>query len=187
MLHLSSRIKEALYFASKKHDGQYRKGGNVPYVTHPVLVAFGVSEYTEDEEIITGALLHDVLEDCEDISYTLLQEKFGNRVAQMVDDVSIIVIEERMTWKKKKQMYLDKIKHISNEALVIVAVDKMVNMQAYFSALKERGEKELSQYFGGNPDEYLWYYAMVGDILKSRLKEHQVVQDYLKLLELCKK
>ena len=186
MLYLSPCIKEALYFASEKHNGQYRKGGDVPYITHPVLVAFGVSKYTDDEEIIAGALLHDVLEDCEDVSLVLLQEKFGARIAKIVDDVSILATEEHTTWKKKKQMYLDKIKHVSNDALIIIAVDKMVNMQAYFSALKDKGEIELSQYFGGSPGGYLWYYTEVGNILKSTLEGHLIVQSYFNLLKTLK-
>ena len=105
-----SSIKRALYFAAQKHDGQYRKGGRVPYIVHPVLVALSLSEYTDDERIITAALLHDVLEDCPDVSLTHLQEEFGQHIAQLVDEVSLVKEEEYATWKEKKMAYLEKIK-----------------------------------------------------------------------------
>lgn len=185
MLFTSTHIKKALYFAAEKHDGQYRKGGNVPYITHPVLVAFKVSKYINDEEIIAGAILHDVLEDCRDVTFKILQKEFGDRVAHIVDEVSA-PDNTYATWKEKKEAYISKIKNVSDDALNIVAADKMMNMQAYFDALKTRGD-EIKQYFKGTPNEYRWYYGEIGNILTYRLKNHSITQDYLKLLELYKK
>ena len=56
----------ALPVARKLHDGQYRKSGE-PYFTHPlkvcsVLISYGI----EDDITLAAALLHDVLEDCEE-------------------------------------------------------------------------------------------------------------------------
>lgn len=181
-----SSIKRALYFAAQKHDGQYRKGGRVPYIVHPVLVALSLSEYTDDERIITAALLHDVLEDCSDVSLAHLQEEFGQHIAQLVDEVSLVEEEEYATWKEKKMAYLEKIKTASPDALIIVAIDKMSNLQAYFSALREKNENVIS-HFRGTPDDYRWYYAEIGNILKSALGEHQIVKDYFEISELCKK
>ncbi len=181
MLFTSTHIKKALYFAAEKHDGQYRKGGNVPYITHPLLVAFEVSKYTNDTEIIAGAILHDTLEDCQDVTFKLLQKEFGNRIAQMVDEVSASG-NTYIKWKEKKKAYISKIKDASNDALIIVAVDKMVNMQAYFDALKTRGD-EIKQFFGGTPDEYRWYYGEIENILVSKLINNSIAQDYTELLK----
>ena len=119
-------IKKALYFATEKHDGQYRKGsGRVPYIAHPVQVAFIVSTYTKDAEVIAAAFLHDVIEDCPNVSVNLLRKEFGNKIAQLVDEVSLVANKKFATWKERKEIYLKKIKDASKEALIIVAVDKV--------------------------------------------------------------
>jgi len=82
-----NNIKKALYFACEKHDGQYRKGGRIPYIAHPVLVVFGVQKYTSDEDVIATALLHDVLEDCPDVSIDILQKEFGDRITNLVKEM----------------------------------------------------------------------------------------------------
>ena len=178
MVYMSPIIKKALYFAAERHDGQYRKGGRVPYIVHPVQVALGVCAYTDDEEIIAAAFLHDVLEDCADVSIGLLQKEFNDRIAQMVSEVSLVEGEKYATWKEKKEAYLTKIKKASKGALIIVAVDKMNNLRAYFDALRERGDA-VARYFGGTPDEYRWYYTEIGTILMSTLGEHPVVKNYI--------
>lgn len=184
----SRTIKKALYFAAEKHDGQYRKGGHVPYIVHPVLVAFNVLAYTNDEEIISAAILHDVLEDCADVSVVILQKEFGHRITQLVREVSLIESEKdtRTSWREKKEIYLEKINNISMDALIIVAADKINNMQTYFEALQNNSDA-VERSFGGTPGEYYWYYTEIADILSTKLGEHRIVKDYKDILNSYKK
>lgn len=50
-------------FAIKAHEGQMRRGGEEPYVCHPIRVAEMVKEKGGSEEAVLVALLHDVVED----------------------------------------------------------------------------------------------------------------------------
>ena len=176
----SSLIKKALYFAAEKHDGQYRKGGKVPYIVHPTLVAFGVSEYTHDEEIISAALLHDVVEDC-NVNLTDLKNEFGNRVANLVEEVSFVE-DKNQNWKDRKINYLNKMKKVSDDALIILAVDKMTNMKAYFDML-EIDRKIVEKLFSGKPEDYYWYYSEVEKILDASLiSKSSIVVAYKHLL-----
>ena len=81
-------IEKAYNLAKLLHKDQKRKDGQ-PYISHPVEVAIILSRLDFDEEVISGALLHDVVEDC---GFTLEQiaREFNNNVAQMVDCVSAI-------------------------------------------------------------------------------------------------
>lgn len=56
-------IRKAAVFAANAHKGAVRKGGNIPYITHPLDTALIVSSLTEDEELIAAAILHDTIED----------------------------------------------------------------------------------------------------------------------------
>ncbi|MEI6296340.1 MAG: HD domain-containing protein [bacterium] len=185
-MHLSKLFKKALYFAAEKHDGQYRKGGKTPYIVHPIQVAFGVRKYTKDEKIIIAALLHDTHEDCKNVSLSDLKKEFGESIAGLVKEISFVDNKKYSTWKKKKEVYLEKVKLVSKEALLIIAVDKLCNMQAYFGALEDK--KEIKNLFGGTPRDYIWYYKSVGDILElSTLKNHRITKDYFRKIKAISK
>ena len=48
-------IDKAIEFATKAHEGQYRKGTKRPYIVHPVEVGDIVATMTDDEEVISSA------------------------------------------------------------------------------------------------------------------------------------
>jgi len=81
-------ICKAYEMAKLLHAGQRRKDGNL-YVSHPVEVAKILSHLGFDENVVSAALLHDVVEDC-DCSLETIQKEFNNQVAEMVDCVSAI-------------------------------------------------------------------------------------------------
>lgn len=55
---------EALTYARKLHNGQFRKSGE-PYIIHPLIMAcHAVSLGVINDDIIATILLHDVVEDC---------------------------------------------------------------------------------------------------------------------------
>ena len=58
----SKKCKEALAFATKKHEGQTRRGG-LAYITHPIAVAAFLDSQGFDERYILTGLFHDLLED----------------------------------------------------------------------------------------------------------------------------
>ena len=61
-------IEKAIMFATQAHEGQVRKGTDRPYIVHPLEVGRIVASMTEDEEIISAAILHDTIEDCDEIT-----------------------------------------------------------------------------------------------------------------------
>jgi (p)ppGpp synthase/HD superfamily hydrolase len=62
MMEMSLKCKEALAFATQKHDGQTRRGG-LAYITHPIAVAEILESRGFDERYILAGLFHDLLED----------------------------------------------------------------------------------------------------------------------------
>ena len=62
-LHWNNTL-QALSFARKAHNGQYRKSGE-PYIVHPLTCAsHAIALGLHDDQIIAACLLHDVIEDC---------------------------------------------------------------------------------------------------------------------------
>ena len=79
-------IQEAFDFSKKCHFGQKRLSGE-PFIEHPYQTALYLADLKLDKSTLSAALLHDVIEDC-DVSYDVLQGKFGKEVASLVDSVT---------------------------------------------------------------------------------------------------
>jgi (p)ppGpp synthase/HD superfamily hydrolase len=85
-----NKVEEALEFATKAHEGQFRKITYEPYINHPIMVSnlskyFYHSDNTETVEI--AALLHDTVEDTE-VKLNDVYNRFGYNVAHIVHNVS---------------------------------------------------------------------------------------------------
>ncbi len=83
------KIEKALNFAIKAHEGQKRKSGE-DYVVHPILVAIITSFFNKDEDMVTAAVLHDIVEDT---PYTIeyIKKEFGDSIANLVEGLTKIV------------------------------------------------------------------------------------------------
>ena len=79
-------IQEAFEFSKKCHSGQKRLSGE-PFIEHPYQTALYLADLRLDKSTLSAALLHDVIEDCE-VSYDILEDKFGKEVANLVDSVT---------------------------------------------------------------------------------------------------
>ena len=80
-------VRKAYAFAEKAHEGQLRKSGE-PYFVHPLTVAGILSNLMVDAPTIAAGLLHDTVEDCENVTLDVIKQEFGEEVALMVDGVT---------------------------------------------------------------------------------------------------
>jgi len=82
-------LLQAVSFAARAHQGQFRKDGKTPYASHPCRVAFVVRDVfaISDQQVVTAALLHDTLEDTT-TDFDDLVETFGRQVAAWVAALS---------------------------------------------------------------------------------------------------
>ena len=92
-------VARAIAFATKAHEGQFRKGTKRPYIVHPLEVGEIVATLTFDEEIISAALLHDTIEDCQGITREVLAQEFSEHVAELVAQESE---DKSKTWLERK-------------------------------------------------------------------------------------
>ncbi len=80
-------IEKAYVFAENAHRGQLRKSGE-PYFSHPRNVASILVELMLDAPTIAAGLLHDTVEDCDNVSFETIEKEFGTEVSQLVDGVT---------------------------------------------------------------------------------------------------
>lgn len=119
------RDSKALIFATKKHHGQKRRGGE-DYVNHCIRVSNTVSEHTTDQDVIIASLLHDTLEDTA-TTYEELVMEFNKEVADLV--LAVSNDEQEMAKMNGKRDYLaKKINTMSPNALLIKLADRIDNI-----------------------------------------------------------
>lgn len=173
----SPRIERALQKTAYLHKEQERIMDELPYVSHLFSVFLIVSRYTQDEDTLISALLHDAVEDTE---YTLeeLELEFGPAVASIVRGVT----EEKerngkkLPWKERKLGYLENLKKDSEESMLICVADKIHNLQALTSDYQKYGNILWDELTAGL-EEKLWYHREVLTILDERLKHRQAFND----------
>lgn len=118
-------IKRAHSFALERHSGQYRKFTNEPYIRHPEQVVCILAMYLGDVDLLTAAMLHDVVED----THTTIQEVysvFGDRVGNLVEELTTDSRQKRLLGKK---IYMvNHINSLSEDAFTIKIADRLHNV-----------------------------------------------------------
>ncbi len=161
MIDYSEKTKQALEFATNKHEGTVRKGTDTPFISHPIETLEIVSLITNDEDVLCAAVLHDVIEDA-GVTVNELKELFGERVALFVSDESENKrenISPDITWKVRKIEAIKHILHSSLESKIIALGDKLSNMRAIHRDYNEIGDKLWERFNCKDKREQGWYYS----------------------------
>ena len=115
----SERVQKALDYATKKHDGQKRIGGD-DYITHPIAVCEIVKSQGYSDDFLITALFHDLLEDTDAAEEEILQ--LGN---------SEVLTAVKLLTKQKGYDMAQYINAIKNNpiAYVVKSADRLHNLQ----------------------------------------------------------
>lgn len=131
------RVRNAYEMARREHENQIRKSGEL-FFTHPLTVAYYLSEYFMDAAAIMAALLHDVAEDTY-VSIEDIQTVFGSEVSKLVDGVTKlkdvtkdVAQEEPLSKKEIEEATLHKLLGVMTtdvRAVLIKLFDRLHNMR----------------------------------------------------------
>jgi (p)ppGpp synthase/HD superfamily hydrolase len=171
------QIKKAIQFAARKHHGQFRKETEpLPYITHLFSVALLVSQDGAHDDVVTAALLHDMIEDTGTTREELV-EKFNERVAVLVEAVSELKEKDgkKLNWKERKTLYLENLEKAPDDAVLVAIADKIDNIESKLEAFDAEG-KSLMKRWDQAPKEYIWYHGEVLRIAKERLPDHSLTK-----------
>ena len=130
-------INKAIYWAKKYHGEQKRKSGE-PYYSHPLEVAYMISEYKLKTDVIVASILHDIIEDTE-VTAGMILDNFSWRIAEMVDrltrdrpDGTKLSIEQILNNAYQKQ---------DKEILLIKLFDRLHNLTTLDAMTDEKKKK----------------------------------------------
>ncbi len=168
---LTARFDEALAFASRLHRTQTRKGTEVPYISHLLAVTALVIEDGGDEDQAIAALLHDPIEDQGD-NYSGGRDALRQRIGRVFGDTVLNIVkactddegfsksgsDAKLTWRARKQKYLDHLWVLDLPARRVSCADKLHNGRCVLADYRSLGENLWTRFRTGNREDQLWYY-----------------------------
>ncbi len=150
--------------AAARHAGQVRRCSGVPYITHPVAVAWILDRLGFDEDVVIAGLLHDVVEDTP-TPLIEIQDLFGAGVASLVDACSERKLDDaggERPWLDRKREHIASLVDASSDARAIVLADKLHNLRSIRHDLDEG--RPVWEAFHADRESVLRYYR---DILSA--------------------
>jgi (p)ppGpp synthase/HD superfamily hydrolase len=171
---LTDRFDRALLYATHVHGGQVRKETTIPYIAHVLAVAATVLEYGGSEDMAIAGLLHDAAEDQGgEPRLADIRNRFGDRVADIVHACSDSAAagEQKDDWRPRKMRYIEHLKTIDQQTLLVSLSDKVHNARSILRNLRkpEIGSAVWSR-FGKRPKEdTLWYYRELANAFQGLL------------------
>lgn len=138
-----------------------------------------VSTMTQDEEIISAAVLHDTIEDCKSVSKEVLTEEFSERVASMVAQESE---DKSKTWMERKSATIEHLKTAPREVQMIGLADKLSNMRDIDRDYPMYGEELWNRFRMKDKKIIGWYYIGIRDALKEAFQGVDAYEEYCELV-----
>lgn len=153
---MSKMLASAIAYASMMHENQLDKGGK-PYILHPLLLMFRMSQYSTDPELLCTCVLHDVMEDCGVTREDLLSIGMSDRVIYAVMTLSRVDGEtydqfiDRICMSRDAMLVkLEDLKDNSDPSRLIgIATQDLQRIEKYMKAYKkiEIALKSYNQFF----------------------------------------
>ena len=176
-------VTSAVIFAAHAHDGATRKGSGMPYIVHPMEVAAIAASLTDDEALIAAAVLHDVMEDC-GVSYDVLCEQFGARIAALVQAESHTQYDDpEASWLARKRETVEKLARGGREAKLLALSDKLSNMRAIRRDFIQSGENLFAKFHEKSKRLHAWYYRSCAALISQEFSHTDACQELHALID----
>lgn len=178
---LGLKFVDALTCAVRVHDGQKRKGTEIPYVSHVLSVCALVLEDGGDEDEAIAALLHDTLEDCPDeVTASDLARRFGAPVAALVlactDTPPDYTGGPKAEWPVRKAAYVTQIRAEKYPLCRIALADKLHNTRAMVLDQHRYGDEVWKRFNATKEQELKYHRALVEAFREAEAPDYLVAE-----------
>ena len=170
-------LEKAVRIATSAHQGQKRKEADIPYISHPMMVALKLMRHDFPDEVIAAALVHDVLEDTE-FSRDELYKQLGDKVFAIV---LAVTNDDTLSWEDKKMKYVETVKNGPDGTKAVAIADKIHNAESLLMAYEAQGPVVWKNFNKGKAKK-MWFEHAVYDMLKDTW-DHPLLAEYAALIE----
>ena len=138
-------VRKAYIFTAQAHQGQIRTNGE-PYLTHPLAVAYIVSQLRLDTASVCAGFLHDTVEDT-GVTVAQIENSFGSDIAFLVSSLTKL---EKINFNSREQAQAENFRKMlvamSRDLRVVLVklADRTHNMRT-LRFLKPEKQKRIAQ------------------------------------------
>lgn len=179
-----SIFEDAVAFAVQAHKGMVRKASKQPYILHPMEAAVIVGSMTDDQEVLSAAVLHDVVEDA-NVTLTEIRGKFGERVMDLVaseTEYKRVYLPAADTWQTRKNEAVELLRATDDIGIKMLYLgDKLSNLRSISRGLKDQGEAYWQLFNQKDPQKHHWYYRAIAEATRE-LSRYDVWQEFDRLI-----
>jgi (p)ppGpp synthase/HD superfamily hydrolase len=160
-----SKVQKAIYYAKKYHRDQKRESGK-PYYSHPLEVAYMISDYLFRTDIIVTSILHDTIEDTE-LTFETIKHLFGEVIAHQVMDLTRIAGDDnrKISSAETVRVLFEQKKY---DILLIKQFDRLHNMQTIGAKSHEAIKRIVKETIG--------HFIVLAAFLGIRIIEEKLIQ-----------
>lgn len=180
---MMNMLEEAIVYATIMHQGMLRKFSSIPAILHPIEVAQILSTMTDDQEVVTAGILHDIVEDT-DGTLPEIEKRFGKRVADLVNSESEIKLpgeDKRATWQRRKESSLAVLRNSTDIGVrMLWLADKLANIRSLARVYSEQGDAMWSELNQSDPEMHRWYYRTIAETVELQLNRTGAFKELLK-------
>jgi len=165
------KLFSAVKFATKAHDGQFRKGTNIPYIIHPLNVAKILIDNNCPIDTIVAGILHDTIEDT-NVTLQEIGRKFGENVAKIVDGVTDHN-QQNCEWGKRRRIKLKYLETAPADIMLVECADKLDNIRAIYEDYINLGESVWDRFKKPKKDQE-WYYRSLVNVFAHNATDNRI-------------
>jgi (p)ppGpp synthase/HD superfamily hydrolase len=146
---------------------QKRKGKDIPYITHPLIVGLILARISQNEDVVVAGILHDTVEDSintKKVTIGMIKKRFGANVAKIVDDLT----EKARTlpWMEHKRESIKKMRGFSHDSLMVKAADVIANCTELIADFRKEGENTFRRFNVPKEDLIQHYVETIEEIVR---------------------
>jgi len=162
------RLSDAIEFATIAHQNHDRKGGDLPYISHPFTVGTLLIGVGASIEVVIAGYLHDTIEDTS-VTAEELRHVFGEQITGIVLGCS--ERDKSLSWEERKADTIDYLRRKAPvDVCMVMCADKLHNIRTTINDLRTQGEVVWERFNRGK-DEQAWYYKQIVSILGDKVPE----------------
>ncbi len=180
----STLLDRAIIYAVKAHANTERRDKGFPYIVHPMEAMAIAATITPDQEILSAAALHDVVEDT-DCTIEELRSEFGNRIADLVESESdkfAVSVSGEDIWRETKQAAIERLAKANRDSKIVALGDKLSNMRAIARDFDQIGNKIWERFHAPEPQDHEWRYRGLAASL-SELSDTAAYKEFVELID----